>query len=207
MCFVLSWSTLITVACLLSASCRACCNSQHSAGMFPCGSSIHTHRRAAHAHHTERKSESTARELIELPIYRDTDSDSASCILFCRATNSALLKANMFWSVEAPISISYWHCMGRWSVDLNAKRNTLNIKDQNQKFIFWPLTDLDVYKAHLQNMQIRFTDERVQKWNYWKRKPLAMVTGWGKKRLNRKMLNLDFFEKDEILFVTLKLTN
>lgn len=49
MCFVLQWSTLITVACLLSASCCACCNSQHSAGMFPCRSSIHTHWHAAHA--------------------------------------------------------------------------------------------------------------------------------------------------------------
>lgn len=48
MCFVLPRSALITVACLLSASCRACCNSQCGAGMFPCGSSIHTHRHAAH---------------------------------------------------------------------------------------------------------------------------------------------------------------
>lgn len=42
MCFVLPWSTLLAVACLLSASCCACCNSQPSAGMFSSRSSIHT---------------------------------------------------------------------------------------------------------------------------------------------------------------------
>lgn len=46
MCFVLPWSTLLAVACLLSASCCACCNSQPSAGMFSSRSSIHTRCRA-----------------------------------------------------------------------------------------------------------------------------------------------------------------
>lgn len=108
------------VACLLSASCSACCNSQRSVGMFPCRPSIHTHWSPARVHRHREERSSYRRDASCFGLYHN---DHCSFI----STLWGMRKQNV-WHVTLPFSATlvtadrlpqsfldvYCCCCGHW---------------------------------------------------------------------------------------------